>query len=105
MYVILVPIQIKDGHKQEFIEAMLDDAKGSLNNEPGCLRFDVIQDASDPNRIWLYEVYKDEAAFDAHRQAPHFIKWRDTVKDWRAESVPGGTRGGTNIWPPDSDWK
>jgi len=32
MYVILVPIQIKDGHKQEFIEAMLDDAKGSLNN-------------------------------------------------------------------------
>lgn len=105
MYVILVPIQIKDGHKQEFIEAMLDDAKGSVNNEPGCLRFDVIQDASDPNRIWLYEVYKDEAAFDAHRQAPHFIKWRDTVKDWRAEGAPGGTRGGANIWPPDSDWK
>ncbi|CAN5543758.1 hypothetical protein BH10CHL1_BH10CHL1_16270 [soil metagenome] len=105
MYIILVPIQIKDGHKQEFIEAMLDDAKGSLNNEPGCLRFDVVQDASDTNRIWLYEVYADEAAFEAHRLAPHGTKWRDTVKDWRVEGVQGGTRGGQNIWPPDSEWK
>ena len=40
---------------------MLGDAKGSVNNEPGCLRFDVIQEGADPNRIWLYEVYVDEA--------------------------------------------
>jgi len=105
MYVIIVPIQIKDGHKQEFVEAMLDDAKGSLNNEPGCLRFDVVQDAGDPNRIWLYEVYVDEAAFQAHLQAPHFIKWRDTVKGWRAEGIQGATRGSHNIWPPDNEWK
>jgi len=105
MYVIIVPIQIKDGHKQEFVEAMLDDAKGSLNNEPGCLRFDVVQDAGDPNRIWLYEVYVDEGAFQAHLQAPHFIKWRDTVKEWRAEGIQGATRGSHNIWPPDNEWK
>ncbi len=42
MYVIIAPIQIKDGHKDEFIEAMLDDARGSVENEPGCLRFDVV---------------------------------------------------------------
>lgn len=105
MYVIIVPIQIKEGHKQEFVEAMLDDAKGSLNNEPGCLRFDVVQDAGDPNRIWLYEVYVDEAAFQAHLQAPHFIKWRETVKEWRAEGIQGATRGSYNIWPPDNEWK
>ena len=105
MYIIIVPIQIKEGHKQAFVEAMLDDAKGSLNNEPGCLRFDVVQDAGDANRIWLYEVYVDEAAFQAHLQAPHFIKWRDTVKDWRAEGIQGATRGSHNIWPPDQEWK
>ncbi|MFN8489948.1 MAG: putative quinol monooxygenase [Caldilineaceae bacterium] len=105
MYVILVPIQIKEGYKEAFLEAMLEDAKGSLNNEPGCLRFDVVQDASDPNRIWLYEVYVDEAAVEAHRQAPHFIKWRETVKDWRADGAPGGTRGGDVIWPPAAEWK
>jgi len=105
MYIIIVPIQIKEGHKQAFVEAMLDDAKGSLNNEPGCLRFDVVQDAGDANRIWLYEVYVDEAAFQAHLQAPHFIKWRDTVKDWRAECIQGATRGSHNICPPDQEWK
>jgi len=45
MYIIVAPIQIKDGHKDEFIAALLDDAKGSVNDEPGCLRFDVVQDA------------------------------------------------------------
>ena len=91
MYVIVAPIQIKEGHKDEFIEAMLGDARGSVNDEPGCLRFDVIQDGADPNRIWLYEVYVDEAAFQAHTKTPHFLKWRDTVKglDGRA----AGRRG------------
>ena len=72
MYVIIAPIQIKHDFKAEFIEAMILDAKGSVENEPGCLRFDIIQDADHSDRIWLYEVYKDEAAFKEHTQdAPH----------------------------------
>jgi len=62
MYVIIAPIQVQEGHKGAFLEAVVEDARSSVNHEPGCLRFDVIQDANDPNRIWLYEVYKDEAA-------------------------------------------
>ena len=106
-YVIVAPIQIKAEHKEAFIEAMLGDAKGSVNNEPGCLRFDVIQEGADPNRIWLYEVYVDEAAFQAHTRTPHYITWRDTVKDWRGERPKGAGAGAgsTNIWPPDDDWK
>ena len=45
MYVIVAPIQIKEGYKERFIEEMIGDAEGSVNEEPGCLRFDVIQDA------------------------------------------------------------
>ena len=73
MYVIIAPIRIKDGVKEQFLEAMLPNAQGSANTEPGCLRFDVIQDAGDPNLIWLYEVYTDEAAFQAHQQSPHYL--------------------------------
>ncbi len=105
MYVIIAPIQIKDGHRDEFIEAMLDDAKGSVRDEPGCLRFDVIQDGSDENRIWLYEVYVDEDAFKEHLKTPHFIKWRDTVKDWFADGIQGAGGGSYNIYPPDEDWQ
>lgn len=105
MFVIIAPIQIKDGYREEFIEAMIDDAKGSVNNEVGCLRFDVIQDGDDPNRIWLYEIYVDEAAFQVHLKAPHFIKWRETVKDWFAEGPKGAGSGSYTIYPPDEDWK
>ena len=51
MYVIIAPIQVQEGHKGAFLEAVVEDARSSVNHEPGCLRFDVIQDANDPNRI------------------------------------------------------
>ena len=102
MYVLVVTINIKPERKKEFIASMLDDARCSVSNEPGCLRFDVIQDEQDPNRIYLYEAYKDKAAFDAHGKAPHFIKWRDTVKDWWASPAVVGR--GSNIFPTDADW-
>ena len=53
MYVIVAPIKIKPEHKEAFIESMLDDAVGSVSNEPGCLRFNVIQDEEDPDKIYL----------------------------------------------------
>jgi len=105
MYVIIAPIKIKEEFKERFIEEMLQDAKGSMKSEPGCLRFDVIQDGDDPNKIWLYEVYVDEAAFQAHTRTPHFLKWRDTVKDWFDEGPKGAGKGSSNIWPPDDGWK
>ena len=106
MYVIVAPIQIKEGHKEEFIKAMLDDAQGSVRNEPGCLRFDVIQDGGDANRIWLYEVFTDEAAFQAHSKAPHVTKFLEAAKAWKDEDVlKGPALGSYNIWPPNEEWK
>ena len=102
MEVLLVTIQIKPGRREAFMESMLDDARGSVENEPGCLRFDVIQSQEDHNRLLLYEVYQDEAAIKAHRQAPHYLKWRETVKDWFAEEVV--RQRGVTVFPPDSAW-
>jgi (4S)-4-hydroxy-5-phosphonooxypentane-2,3-dione isomerase len=82
MQAFMVTIKIKPGYHNAFMEALLSDARGSIHDEPGCLRFDVLQDARDPHTLYLYEVYRDEAAIEAHRQAPHFLTWRETVKDW-----------------------
>lgn len=102
MYILVVTIDIKPEHREAFIEAMLEDARGSRENEPGCVRFDVIQDEANPNRIYLYEVYRDRAAFEAHLQTPHFLKWQATVKDWFASPPVVGR--GTNLYPPDEAW-
>jgi autoinducer 2-degrading protein len=102
MYVLVVTIDIKPGFKDTFVAAMLDDARGSVGNEPGCVRFDVIQDEKEPNRIYLYEVYKDRAAFDVHVATPHFLKWNETVKDWFASPPVVGS--GPSVFPADADW-
>ena len=82
MIALVVEINIKPGHKEEFMASMLGDARGSNNDEPGCLRFDVLQDNEDPNKLHLYEVYQDEAAVEALRIARHFVICRDEWKDW-----------------------
>ncbi len=103
MRVLIVKTQVKPEYREQFIAASLGDAQGSVENEPGCLRFDVIQDEEDPNVIYFYEVYRDQAALDAHVQYPHYVKWRDTVKDWRA--APGRVERGFSVYPPDDAWR
>ena len=102
MHVLVVTINIKPGFKERFVAAMLDDARGSVGSEAGCVRFDVIQDEQEPNRIYLYEVYADRAAFDVHLTTPHFLKWNETVKDWFAS--PPVVGAGPSLFPSDSDW-
>ena len=103
MISIFVTIKIKPGHRDAFVEAVLDDALGSVRDEPGCFRFDVLQDNSDPNCIHLYEVYQDEAALEAHRQAPHYVKWRSIVNDW-FDGDPQRVDSST-VFPADAGWR
>ena len=105
MYVVIVPIQIEQGHRDEFLEALMVDAKGANNDEPGCLRFDAVQDADDDHRIWLYEVYKDESAFQDHLKAPHFQVFMAAADKWRVEGIQGSARGSKNLWPTDAAWR
>lgn len=102
MLVLIVKIDIKPEFREPFMESMLEDARGAQDDEPGCLRFDVIQDEKDQNRIFLYEVYLDQAAFDAHIAAPHFTQWRDLVKDWFVN--PPEVLRGVNISPDDATY-
>ncbi|PKB60191.1 MAG: hypothetical protein BZY65_01655 [SAR202 cluster bacterium Ae2-Chloro-G2] len=105
MYIVNVPIQIKEGFKEQFVTGIKENASHAQNDEPGCLQFNVIQDAKDTNRIWVYEVYKDEDAFKAHQQSPHYLKFRGMADEWREDtSAQGAGRGCANIWPPDNEW-
>ncbi len=101
MYAIFATIRVKPEHRERYMEEILHDARGSVLDEPGCLRFDVLVDAADPNTLYLYEIYRDEAAFQTHLTMPHFIKWRDTVRDWHELSA---VRAFT-VFPPEADWQ
>ena len=70
MRALFVTVRMKPEYRDQILKGALEDGRGSRNDEPGCLRFDVIQDDKDPNTIYFYEVYRDEAPRDAHRPAP-----------------------------------
>src|SRR5207244_471018 len=76
MFALVVSLKVKPDLRDKFLAAAEDDSLCSVRDEPGCLRFDVLQDNADPNHFYFYEVYRDEDAFQAHGQAPHFARWR-----------------------------
>ncbi|MFJ9059951.1 putative quinol monooxygenase [Streptomyces sp. NPDC102409] len=82
MYIVAVSFDVPAERRQDFIDAALEDGRQSLAHEPGTRAFDLIADADDPQRFYLYEAYDDEAAFDAHCQGVHFARFFEKVCAW-----------------------
>ena len=72
MFVLVVSLRIKPGKDRQFLTAIEANATASLREEPGCRRFDVLAPTEASDKIFLYEIYDDRAAFDAHLKSPHF---------------------------------
>jgi (4S)-4-hydroxy-5-phosphonooxypentane-2,3-dione isomerase len=75
VFAIVVTFKLKPGSAAAFNPVMLENAEASVRDEPGCHQFQVLHDEADPDTIVLYEVYDDDAAFEAHKQTPHFEKF------------------------------
>ena len=75
MYVIIVDFEIKPDRLTEFLPLMAENAAASMREEPGCQQFDVCRDPDAPHRIFLYEIYDDRAAFEAHLASAHFRRF------------------------------
>jgi hypothetical protein len=56
-FAILVEFTVKPGQADRFRKLVVANAEQSLRDEPGCRRFDVLDDPADPQRIVLYEIY------------------------------------------------
>ncbi|HLX51600.1 MAG TPA: antibiotic biosynthesis monooxygenase [Streptosporangiaceae bacterium] len=84
MLVVHVHVRVRPGQVADFLAATLVNAQASLD-EPGVLRFDVIQDQDDPEHVVLAEVYRDADGAAAHKLTPHYATWRDTVAPMMAE--------------------
>jgi autoinducer 2-degrading protein len=78
---LVVQIECPEGTRDAFLEAIREQAAASLELEPGCLRFDVCESVNHSERFVLYEVYEDEAAWEAHPQTEHFARWRASADE------------------------
>ncbi|MDO5614068.1 MAG: putative quinol monooxygenase [Paracoccus sp. (in: a-proteobacteria)] len=55
-----------------FMAAGEDNIRNSVRDEPGVLSMYVAADQDDPTRLYVVEAYRDQAAYEAHRETPHF---------------------------------
>lgn len=79
-FVIMVDFTVKPGAMAAFRALVDANARASCRNEAGCRRFDVLAPSGEDTRAVLYEIYDDRAAFDAHRNSPHYAAFnRDSA--------------------------
>ena len=79
MFIVLVQVQVKPELLVEFRSAILDNAMRSVERDPGCIRFDVLQHEDDPTKWIFYEVYENEHAWVQHRASEHFLKFKEVA--------------------------
>jgi autoinducer 2-degrading protein len=96
MYIVFVKIHVIPEKRQEFIEATKANHLGT-RQEPGNMRFDVIQDTTDINKFSLYEVYHDEAGFLAHQKTEHYATWKE--KSGPLMAIPRTAERFTSVFP------
>ena len=71
-FAITVDFTLKPGAMASFRKLIDRNAQDSCAHEPGCQRFDVLVPIETGDKVFLYEIYDDRAAFDAHLKTPHF---------------------------------
>jgi quinol monooxygenase YgiN len=101
MLIVHVHVHVKPESIAAFQAATLANARASVR-EPGIARFDVVQQADDPARFVLVEVYRTADAPAAHKATAHYAVWRDTVEPMMAE--PRRSVKFANLFPADSGW-
>ena len=101
MFIVHVHVHTKPEAVEAFKTATLANARASVR-EAGIARFDVVQQADDPTRFVLVEVYRTPAAAAAHKETAHYAAWRDTVAPMMAE--PRSSVKLTNVFPDDPSW-
>jgi quinol monooxygenase YgiN len=78
--------------KGDALAALLAEQAGVVRKaEPGCLAYRPHRSTKDPDLFIFYEQYRDDAAFDVHRKAPHLAAYRE-----RREKE-GLTEGGAEV--------
>jgi quinol monooxygenase YgiN len=101
MHIVHVFISVLPESVEAFRLATLDNARNSLR-EPGVARFDILEDAEQPGRFTLVEVYRTTADAARHKETAHYKRWAETVGGMMA--APRTRSAYRNVFPADEGW-
>lgn len=102
MLIVHVHVRVKPGTEEAFRAASLENARNSVE-EPGVVRFDVLQQEDDPTRFMLLEIYRTADDPARHKQTAHYAAWRDAVEPMMAE--PRSSERFRALFPEPERWE
>lgn len=85
LYINAVDIDVVPGQIENYLAALKENGAAAVKTEPGCREFNITVSQTDPSHVFIFEVYDNAAALDAHRQTDHFKKYAATTKDMVAK--------------------
>ncbi|MBV8337589.1 MAG: antibiotic biosynthesis monooxygenase [Alphaproteobacteria bacterium] len=78
---LIAEFGVRPERREAFIALMKDHAKLSLETEPGCEQFDTLTQEGSETSVFLYELYHDQRALEAHMNSPHLASARGSYED------------------------
>lgn len=102
MLIVHVFVHVKADSVAAFTAATLENARNSVL-EPGVVRFDVVQQADDPTRFLLLEIYRTPDDPARHKETAHYAIWRDAVEPMMAE--PRRSVKYHSLFPEPAGWE
>lgn len=76
MLVRIAEIEVSEGYLEEYLAAAHNVGTKSVENEEGVICIFPMQVKDSPNTIRILEIYRNEEAYQAHLQTPHFLEYK-----------------------------
>jgi quinol monooxygenase YgiN len=74
---LIATVEVAPGKRHQLVASLMAHRARCLRDEPGTVQMEVLTPREDETKLLLYEVYRDDGAFDAHRDGPSFAQWRE----------------------------
>ena len=95
-YIEIVAASVKDG------AALLTQYRDASRKENGNMRAEVAREIGRPNRFVVLEVWKDQAAFEAHGKSASTTAFRDKLKTIHGAPHDERVHNTLNVGPSDA---
>lgn len=77
----IAELEIDPAQLEAYRAMLAEEIEASVEKEPGVLMLHAVAERERPEHIRILEVYANRAAYEAHIQTPHFLKYKQGTAD------------------------
>lgn len=77
----LAKLAIDPAQLEQYKAILKEQIEASVRLEAGVLTLYAVSEKEKPTHFTILEIYRDSAAYRAHLQTPHFIRYKTSTKD------------------------